>query len=181
MCFFLEHRCPPAQAFAQKFRAASSSCSFVWLLMLTRILFALLVALGGAALTLQVVWNARLRTATGSPVLTTLISLCVSLLSLLLIWGSGIGNRGTLPAFHSVPKWAWFGGVFAVYYLLVTLVAVPRLGAAVVFSLVVAGQIAAALLLDTTGAFGATHVPLTTSRVLGAVLLVLGVLLLQKN
>lgn len=149
--------------------------------MMTRILFALLVALGGAALTLQVVWNARLRMAAGSPVLTTLISLCVSLLSLLLIWASGVTHRGSLPPFHAVPKWAWFGGLFAVYYLLVTLIAVPKLGAAAVFSLVVAGQIAAALILDTTGGFGATQIPFTLPRVVGAALVVLGVILLQRR
>jgi bacterial/archaeal transporter family-2 protein len=149
--------------------------------MLTRILFALMVALGGAALTLQVAWNARLRTGTGSPVLTTLISLCVSLLCLVLLWAVGVTGRGSLPAFNSLPKWAWFGGIFAVYYLMASLIALPRLGAAAVFSLVIAGQIAAALLLDTTGAFGVTQTPMTSSRILGAALLVIGVLLIQRR
>jgi len=149
--------------------------------MLTRLLFFLLVALGGAGLTIQMAWNARLRTATGSPILTTIISILVSLLSLVLVWVSGVTDRGSLPAFNSVPKWAWFGGVFAVYYLVASLIAIPKLGAAAVFSLVIAGQMVAALILDSTGVFGVTQISLSTSRVLGTVLLLIGVILIQRQ
>ena len=149
--------------------------------MLTRLLFFLLVALGGAGLTIQMAWNARLRTATGSPILTTIISILVSLLSLVLVWVSGVTDRGSLPAFNSVPKWAWFGGVFAVYYLVASLIAIPKLGAAAVFSLVIAGQVIAALILDSTGAFGVARISLTASRVLGTAFLLIGVILIQKR
>src|SRR5690349_17788367 len=114
--------------------------------MITRLILALLVVLGGAGLTLQAAWNARLRTSTGSPVLTTLISVLVTLLSLALVWASGATERGSLPAFNALPAWAWFGGLFAAVYLVVSLVALPKLGAAAVFSLVIAGQMAAALI-----------------------------------
>ncbi len=149
--------------------------------MLTRLLFYLLVALGGVGLTLQMAWNAKLRTGTGSPILTTLISITVSFISLALFWASGVMNRGSVPAFNSLPKWAWFGGVFAVYYLVASLIAIPRLGAAAVFSLVIAGQMVGALILDSTGAFGATLVPLTSSRIVGTLLLLVGVILIQKR
>ena len=149
--------------------------------MFTRLLLLLLVALGGAGLTLQMAWNARLRTSTGSPVLTTIISVFVTLLSLALVWASGATNRGSIPAFNSLPKWAWFGGVFAAYYLVASLIGIPKLGAAAVFSLVIAGQMVAALILDSTGAFGVTQIPLSTSRVLGAALLLIGVILIQKQ
>src|SRR5207237_2732458 len=145
--------------------------------MFTRLVFFLLVALGGAGLTIQMAWNARLRTSTGSPVLTTLISVVVSLLSLALLWASGATDRGSLPAFNSVPKWAWFGGVFAAYYLVASLIAIPKLGAAAVFSLVIAGQMLGALILDSTGAFGVARLALTTPRLLGTALLLIGVIL----
>ena len=148
--------------------------------MFTRLLLFLLVALGGAGLTMQMAWNARLRTATGSPVLTTIISVLVTLLSLVLVWASGATSRGAVPVFGSIPKWAWFGGVFAGYYLTASLVAIPKLGAAPVFALVIAGQMAAALLLDATGAFGLAQISLSPTRLAGAALLVVGVILIQK-
>lgn len=148
--------------------------------MLTRFFLFLLVAIGGAGLTMQMAWNSRLRVATGSPVLTTIISVLLTLLSLVLIWASGAVARGSVPAFNSVPKWAWFGGVFAAYYLVASLIALPKLGAAAVFSLVIAGQMVAAIILDSTGAFGVPYISLTLSRVVGAALLVIGVVLIQK-
>jgi bacterial/archaeal transporter family-2 protein len=148
--------------------------------MLTRLAFFFLVALGGAALTLQAAWNARLRMATGSPVLTTMISITVTLVTLFTLWVSGVTNRGSVPAFGSVPKWAWLGGICAAYYLIASLVALPKLGAAPVFALVIAGQVLTAVLLDTVGAFGVPQVPLSMTKIVGAVLLLVGVLLIQK-
>ena len=129
---------------------------------------------------MQMAWNSRLRTATGSPVLTTIISVCLTLVSLALVWASGATTRGSIPAFNSIPKWAWFGGVFAAYYLVASLIPLPKLGAAAVFSLVMPGQMITALILDSTGAFGVPHISLTAPRVIGAALLVVGVVLLQK-
>ncbi len=149
--------------------------------MLTRFVCLLLVAAGGAGLTMQMAWNARLRTSTGSPVLTTMVSVSVTLLALALVWGSGVTNRGSLPAFNSLPKWAWLGGVFAAYYLVASLIAIPRLGAATVFSLVIAGQLIAALILDSSGAFGIARISLNPFRILGTALLLVGVILIQRK
>ncbi len=149
--------------------------------MMTRLAFFLLVALGGTGLTFQMVWNARLRVGTGSPVLTTMISVTVTLVSLVVIWASGMTSRGSIPAFNSLPMWAWFGGVIAVYYLVASLVAIPKLGAAAVFSLVIAGQVIAALILDATGAFGVPQISSSVPRVLGAAMVILGAILVQKR
>jgi transporter family-2 protein len=149
--------------------------------MFSRLLLFILVALGGVALTMQMAWNARLRIGTGSPVLTTIISICMTLLSLVLVWAAGLTGRGSLPALNSLPKWAWFGGVFAAYYLVASLMAIPKLGTAAVFSLVIAGQMIGALILDSIGAFGVPQVSLTSSRILGTILLLTGVILVQRR
>lgn len=149
--------------------------------MLTRIVFSLLVALGGAALTIQMAWNARLKIATGSAVLTTIISVLVTLISLALVWVSGAVDRGSLPAFNSIPKWAWFGGIFAGYYLVASLIGIPKLGAAAVLSLVIAGQMVAALILDWRGAFGVPQISPSAWRVIGTLLMLTGAVLIQKR
>src|SRR5206468_820655 len=64
-------------------------------IMFTRLILFLLVALGGAGLTVQMAWNSRLRASTGSPVLTTIISVVVTLVSLVLVWASGATPRST--------------------------------------------------------------------------------------
>jgi transporter family-2 protein len=148
--------------------------------MLTRFAFLLLVAFGGAALTLQAAWNARLRVATASPVLTTIISITVTLVTLVTLWATGLTNRGSVPSLGSVPKWAWLGGVCAAYYLIASLIALPKLGAAPVFSLVIAGQVLTALALDSIGAFGVPQISLSVTKVIGVLLLLAGVVLIQK-
>lgn len=149
--------------------------------MIARFFLLLAVALGGAGLTMQMAWNSRLRTATGSPVLTTIISVCVTLVCLLLVWFSGGVDRGTVPAFSSLPKWAWLGGTFAALYLVVSLIAIPRLGTAAVFSLVIAGQMLAAVILDRSGAFGLPQIALSPARLLGLAFLLGGVILIQRR
>lgn len=148
--------------------------------MLGHLVLFILVVLGGAGLTMQMAWNARLQAATGSPILTTIISVIVTLVSLIGVWTSGAVNRGSIPEFNSIPLWAWFGGVFASYYLVVSLIAIPRLGVAAVFSSVIAGQMLTALILDATGAFGVMQIGFSMKRVVGMALLLSGVVLLQK-
>src|SRR5205814_9704595 len=138
--------------------------------MLTRLIFLVLVAFGGAALAFQAAWNARLKLATGSAVLTTIISIIVTLISLVLLWATGATSRGSIPAFSSLPKWAWLGGVCAGYYLIASLMALPKLGAAAVFSLVIPRQLIAALILDSTDASRVSKIALTIIQALGVAL-----------
>src|SRR3954453_6232691 len=119
--------------------------------MVTRLILFLLVALGGAGLTLQAVWNARLRASTTSPVLTSIISVLVTLLSLALVWASGATERGALPAFNALPRLVLFGGGVAAPYFVIPLIATAELGAAAVFSLGIPREMIAALIVDSTG------------------------------
>ncbi len=148
--------------------------------MINHFFLLILVMLGGAGLAIQSAWNARLQLSTGSPVLATIVSLTVSLLSLILVWASGTTARGSLPAFNAVPIWAWLGGVFAAYYLVSSLVAIPKIGVASVFSLIIAGQVLMSSVLDATGTFGVTQISLSASRVIGTLLLLTGAILIQR-
>jgi transporter family-2 protein len=68
----------------------------------------------------------------------------------------------------------------AVYVASVTLLG-PRLGGLTLVALVVAGQMAAGLLVDRFGVLGYPQVPVTPLRLLGAVLLVVGALLVLRR
>jgi len=60
------------------------------------------------------------------------------------------------------------------------LVAIPKIGVAAVFSLVIAGQVIMSLVLDTTGAFGVNQISLSGSRLFGTILLLAGTILIQR-
>ena len=58
---------------------------------------------------------------------------------------------------------------------------VPRLGAAMTITLMVAGQLALSLLLDHFGALGVPRQPLNLGRIAGVALVFAGVLLVRRS
>jgi transporter family-2 protein len=72
------------------------------------------------------------------------------------------------------------GGVIIAFYLLSISMLGPRIGIGTAVLLVLAGQIASSVVIDTFGLFGAPRVPFSTLRVLGIMLVVIGVMLARR-
>ena len=123
--------------------------------------------------------NTRLKDAAGSPVVSALISFVVGGALLAVLAMLGVLGRGRIPALHSLPAWAWLGGLMGAFYVTLVVIAVPRVGTALVVGASVLGQLGAALVLDTFGWLGVPRLPLSPTRIAGAILLLLGVLLMQ--
>jgi transporter family-2 protein len=140
----------------------------------------LLAALVGAGLTVQVGMNSTVRLAIGSPVIATIVNFTVGLAALVLL-AIASGARMTPGSAATVPAWAWFGGVLGATYVAATTVLGPRLGAAALLALTLAGQMVAALVVDHFGVIGFPQNPVTPARLLGAALLVAGVLLILRR
>ena len=68
------------------------------------------------------------------------------------------------------------GGIF----ILLAILLLPSLGAATLIALVVAGQMLATITIDHFGLFGLTPPPASLSRLLGAGLLIAGVILVRE-
>jgi transporter family-2 protein len=139
--------------------------------------FAILV---GAGLTIQVGMNATVRLTLGSPVIATIVNFGVGLAALVLL-AVATGARVVPGSAASVPAWAWFGGLLGASYVAATTVLGPRLGAAALLALTLAGQMVAALLVDHYGVIGFPQNPVTPARLAGAALLVAGVLLILRR
>jgi transporter family-2 protein len=140
-------------------------------------LFAILV---GAGLTIQVGMNATVRLTIGSPVIATIVNFGVGLAALVLL-AIATGARIVPGSAASVPAWAWFGGLLGATYVAATTVLGPKLGAAALLALTLAGQMVAALIVDHYGAIGFPQSPVTPARLAGAALLVAGVLLILRR
>jgi len=139
-----------------------------------------MAALIGAGLTIQVGMNATVRFAIGSPVLAAIVNFVVGLGALLLV-AVASGARWAPGSTAAVPAWAWFGGLLGAAYVASTTVLGPRLGAAALLALTLAGQMVAALLVDHYGVIGFPQSPVTPTRLLGAALLVVGVVLIMRR
>ena len=137
----------------------------------------LLAVCVGALLPLQALINARLGQLTLGPLFASLASFAVGTVALLALWlawrpGGAVG----LP---QAPWWAWTGGLIGALFVVSATVLVPRLGAAALICLVVAGQLAGSLLLDHFGVLHARQ-PVDPLKLLGMVLVGAGMLLVVR-
>jgi transporter family-2 protein len=140
----------------------------------------MMAVLVGAGLTVQVGMNATVRFAIGSPVLAAIVNFVVGLAALVLV-AVASGARWAPGSTATVPAWAWFGGLLGAAYVASTTVLGPRLGAVALLALTLGGQMVAALVVDHYGVIGFPQSPVTPSRLIGAVLLVAGVLLIMRR
>jgi len=146
------------------------------------LLFSILLALFlGAGLSTQVGVNASLRSALGHPVYAAIVNFTVGLTVLVSLTLALRIGRPPVGALGRTSWWMYFGGVIGSMYVFGVIVLAPRLGAAVLMSLVVTGQLLAALFLDHFGALGFPQHSITPVRALGAILLVLGVVLVRRG
>ena len=75
----------------------------------------------------------------------------------------------------------WLGGLIGASYIIATLQLGPKIGAALLLALILAGQMTASLVVDHFGLLGFPHHPVNVARLAGAVLLVVGAILIVKN
>lgn len=141
--------------------------------------YILLALVGGACLATQAALNARLSLATAHPLTAAAISFGVGLACLLAALLAFRPPAPTASALSAMPIWAWAGGALGAIYVAFAILTVPKLGTAAVVAFVVAGQMAASLLLDHYGAFGLAEHGINLWRVLGAILLTAGVVLIR--
>ena len=142
-------------------------------------LYILFAVAAGAGVAAQAVINARLRFVLGAPVWAATAQFVVGLILLVLFAAL---SRQALPAGVDIaraPWWMWTGGFFGATFILMAVIAMPALGTALMLASSIVGQLAAALVIDHYGLFGATVISLSPARVIGVVLLAVGVILIR--
>ncbi|CAN7253025.1 DMT family transporter [Pseudoxanthomonas sp. LjRoot168] len=132
----------------------------------------------GMLLPLQALINASLGRQTFGPVFASLASFMVGT-GVLLAWWLLTRPVFVPAALGKVPWWAWTGGVIGAVFVASATLLVPRLGAASLICLVVAGQLVGSVVLDH---FGVLHPrqPVDVVRMAGLLLVVAGAVLVVK-
>jgi transporter family-2 protein len=144
-------------------------------------LYIFLALIAGAVLPLQVGVNNMLRHGLGSPILAALISFAVGSVCLL---AYAVLVRTPLPSMQEasrLPVWAWLGGALGAYYVAMTIFVAPQLGAANLITLTVTTQLIMSLVLDHYGLIGFVQHSINVWRVSGAILLIVGTLLIVRH
>jgi transporter family-2 protein len=138
-------------------------------------LYLLFAFVAGAMIPFQAGVNAQLAHWVHSPIRAAFVSFVVGTIALLIF--SALVFR-PLPSAHrlgSAPAWVWIGGLLGAFYVAGSIVTAPKLGAATLVALVVAGQTVASLLVDQFGWVGFAERQATPGRIAGMVLVLTGV------
>jgi bacterial/archaeal transporter family-2 protein len=75
----------------------------------------------------------------------------------------------------------WTGGLLGAFYVLGSIVTAPKLGAATLVAVILAGQAIASLLVDHFGWVGFEEQPISALRIAGVLLLAGGVALVRLS
>lgn len=86
---------------------------------------------------------------------------------------------GSLAGLARVPWWQWLGGAMGAFFVFGSTLLAPRIGLAAMVTLVVAGQVFSSLAFDHFGVMGLPVRGLSWVRILGALLILAGVLLVN--
>jgi transporter family-2 protein len=142
-------------------------------------IYLLFAFVAGAVLPFQAGMNAQLAQWLHSPIRAAFVSFLVGALALFLL---SVVVWRPLPASARVagaPWWVWAGGLLGAFYVAGTVVTAPRLGAATLIALVVAGQALASVVVDHFGTVGFKEHHVTPGRLAGMALVVAGVTLVR--
>ncbi|XOV76664.1 MAG: DMT family transporter [Phycisphaerales bacterium] len=147
------------------------------------VLIVLLAALAGMILPMQPGINSMLQSKLGSAWVAALVSFSVGTLILLatvtLLRMSAKPNiLPDLASIRSAPWWAWLGGLIGAIFVSSSIVLAPKLGAVLFVGAVVFGQMFSSVLLDQFGVVGYAKQPLNAGRLVGVVLILIGVALI---
>ena len=138
----------------------------------------LLTAVVGGILALQAPINAGLGRVTGQ-LPAALVSFTVGTLVLTLI----VALTGAADGLTSTFDVRWYyllGGILGAAYVSVALIAVRSIGAGGVAAATITGQLGTAVLIDRLGILGLERTPITSTRIVGVVLLLAGTYLVVR-
>ncbi len=147
---------------------------------MTWILLIPLALAAGMALPIQFGVNTQLRNVVGGPVYAAAISFLVGTI---VLFAATLIVRRSIPEVGSLahaPWWMWTGGLLGAFFVLASVILTPRLGTAATIGLILSGQIIASIAIDS---FGLLRVPVheaSLPRLLGAALIIGGVVLVQR-
>ncbi len=145
-----------------------------------KLFFYLLPILAGIAITAQSGINSQLRAAIQHPLMAAFISFIVGTVALALLL---LFSKETLPelAQYSNAKWYQYsGGLLGAFVVTVTLISVSQIGAANMFILIIAGQLATAVVMDHFGVLGVKESPINLQKLIGVFLVVCGAYIVNR-
>lgn len=144
----------------------------------SQLLFLLPLALGvGIAMAFQTAINSQLREHLHSPLQAALLSFTVGTIFLALMVFFQSAEKPSVAELANIPWLLWIGGCLGVYAISMSIYTAPKLGFLTFSGLVIFGQLVISMLLDHFGWLGTDKTPINWQRLLGSIIIFVGVLL----
>jgi len=144
-------------------------------------LLMLLTLFVGAMIPAQAVLNTRLGRQIGGPLMGSLMSFTVGIICLFALnLATNSSAVIQLKPTATGPWYLWLGGVLGAIFVGYITWVNQQQGVVLTFALVVSGQIFMSLVIDQFGLFGSMIQPITLEKIIGAVLIIAGLILIKK-
>ena len=144
-------------------------------------LYLLLALVAGAVMPTQAATNNKMAVfLNDSPILASFVSFFVGTIALFIYLVASGTSLGNLALAKNATPVAWVGGILGAFFVTATVTLVPRLGVALTFSLIIAGQMIVTLVIDHFGLLGVPVKEISAARIGGILLITLGVILIRK-
>lgn len=144
-----------------------------------KIFWIVMAVIAGAFLPMQGSMNSKLAKAGENPVYASMISFTIGVLALvvyILLTSQNVSWKGLKDA----PSYSWLGGVLGAFYVTVIVFAFPKIGPGLTFGLVVAGQLITSMVMEHFQIMGTPHQPISLGRIVGVLLIIIGVVAVKK-
>lgn len=145
-----------------------------------QLLFIILAIVAGAVLPLQAGLNVQLGKSVHQPIFAAFASFLIGTIALFLYLLVLKFDYNTISQTKTVSPVVWIAGVLGAFYVAAVIILAPKLGTALTFSLVVAGQMIISLVFDHYGLLGLPIKQINWQRLLGVAFLITGVLLIRR-
>lgn len=143
--------------------------------MLIGIFFAFLA---GIVVALQSIFNTNISVHTGLWLANTVVH-GVGFMGALIAWL--VVGQGQLSDLQLVEKFYFIAGIFGVVIVFSAMQGIIYLGPALATALMLITQLAASIIIESNGWFNTVPVPLTMNKVIGLMIMVVGVIIFQAK
>jgi transporter family-2 protein len=146
---------------------------------LQALVLAVLALIAGAMISAQGPINAMASARLGHPLGAASLSFVVGALCLVTLTLATVRHQVAWGSLVSLPPLLWLGGLLGAIYVTVAIVLTQMLGTGAVIALGIAGQVVASLALDHYGMLGLAAREITLGRASGAMLVIVGALMVR--
>lgn len=144
------------------------------------LVWSLLGILSGAFIAIQAPINSQLARGLGLPVAAAAFSFLSGAIVLGIITVALVRFQGISLDWKAPAPWLFVaGGVLGAFYVTLSTILTPKIGAAALMAFLVAGQLTAGMVLDRIGFLGMAVREISLGRLAGAALLLIGALLVR--